>query len=416
MVQTTNGTLDGKGGGGGRPMSLMPLAVAGGGVHFTIVSVSQLFFVLCASALGASPALLGLMVTFRALLPLVMSLPSGGLIDRVGALRVLKLGCLGTTFALALMIWSPNLTVLALSQPLIGLTTLLTATALQVLVSAGIKADRDRRIATYSAWCSGGNMVGPLLGGAIASGVNAMPALADAAPIAGYRAAFASILVLIVIFLILVTLAGRGAPPAVPRRNDKATLTGFREGLELVRLPGVQYGLIGTFLIHFLQAVWNSFFPLYLEQLGYAAFAIAVFVSLRGGAALLSRAALPRVMKLASQERILAAAGCVAALCLMAIPAFGAWPVAIGLLTVILGAATGINMPVSTIIMVDDTDEGDRGKVMGLRLLTNRASQVVGPAAFGVLGGVVGLGAAFATGGGLLLALLLGFGRIAARP
>ena len=414
-------TEDGPGrrgsGGGGRmrPLPLLPLAVVGGGVHFTIVSVSQLFFVLYASALGASPALIGLMVTLRAILPLLLSLPSGGLIDRIGALRVLQLGGLGTIAALALMIWSPTLVLLAASQALIGLTTLLTATSLQVLVSAGSKAERDPRIATYSAWCSGGNMVGPLIGGAVASGVNALPAFAAAAPVAGYRAAFLAILVLIAVFVLLVTLAGRAAPPATPKSNDKASLTGFREGLALARLPGVQYGLMGTFLIHFLQSVWTSFFPLFLEQLGYAAFAISVFVALRGGAALLSRAALPRVMKLASQERILAGAGCVAALCLMAIPALGPLPVALGLLTVLLGAATGINMPVSTIIMVDDTHERDRGKVMGLRLLTNRASQVVGPAAFGVAGGAVGLGAAFVSGGALLLALLLGFAGLAGK-
>ena len=398
-----------------RPLPLLPLAVLGGGVHFTIVSVSQLFFVLYASALGASPALIGLMVTLRAILPLLLSLPSGGLIDRIGALRVLQLGGLGTIAALALMIWSPTLVLLAASQALIGLTTLLTATSLQVLVSAGSKEERDPRIATYSAWCSGGNMVGPLIGGAVASGVNALPAFAAAAPVAGYRAAFLAILVLIAVFVLLVTLAGRAAPPATPKSNDKASLTGFREGLALARLPGVQYGLMGTFLIHFLQSVWTSFFPLFLEQLGYAAFAISVFVALRGGAALLSRAALPRVMKLASQERILAAAGCIAALCLMAIPALGPLPVAIGLLTVLLGAATGINMPVSTIIMVDDTHERDRGKVMGLRLLTNRASQVVGPAAFGLAGGAFGLGAAFVSGGALLLALLLGFAGLAGK-
>jgi len=81
----------------------------------------------------------------------------------------------------------------------------------------------------------------------------------------------------------------------------------------------------------------------------------------------------------------------------------------IAMLTFLLGSSIGMNLPVTIMIMVEETKETERGKVMGLRLLTNRLSQMTAPAMFGLLGQAFGLTAAFYTGGGILLATMLGF-------
>jgi MFS-type transporter involved in bile tolerance (Atg22 family) len=60
-------------------------------------------------------------------------------------------------------------------------------------------------------------------------------------------------------------------------------------------------------------------------------------------------------------------------------------------------------------IMVDAVGESERGKLMGLRLLANRFSQVLSPAMFGVLGQLFGLTAAFYSGGAVLVATVVGF-------
>jgi hypothetical protein len=46
---------------------------------------------------------------------------------------------------------------------------------------------------------------------------------------------------------------------------------------------------------------------------------------------------------------------------------------------------------------------------MGLRLLSNRFSQILSPMMFGILGQTLGLTAAFYSGGSLLVFTLLGF-------
>ena len=48
------------------------------------MAVTQPFFALYASEVGASTALIGFMVTLKAFLPMFIAMPSGQLIDRIG--------------------------------------------------------------------------------------------------------------------------------------------------------------------------------------------------------------------------------------------------------------------------------------------------------------------------------------------
>lgn len=393
------------------------LGVVGGGVHFGIVSITQPFFALYAAEMGASTAMIGLMITLKAFLPLFIAMPSGQLIDRLGALTMVKIGGGITVLSLALMVWSPTLWVLAFSQLLIGAGTLLMASSLQVIVSEGGKAEREKNITRYSAWSSAGSMIGPLAGGALVSLTASVSLWGVSGSTLGYRTAFIFSLILAAAFLLAFMRIGR------KRQRERLTLTevkqmlgpgemlgSYMNGMSLTRLRGVQFGLAGTFLIHYLQSIWMSFFPLYLDSLGYSAWIISVLVSVRGLASLLSRSFLPALTKRLAHERILIGAGCIAALSVIGLPALHWHIVLIGLISFVLGCAVGVNMPVSTMIMVNDTRQDERGKVMGLRLLTNRVSQIAAPAMFGVAGEALGLTAAFYTGGIVLFAAMLGFG------
>ncbi|WP_020620384.1 MFS transporter [Paenibacillus daejeonensis] len=399
-------------------MQLKTLSVVGGGIHFAIIAITQPFFSLYAAELGASTALIGLMVTLKALLPLFIAMPSGQLIDRLGAPVMLTIGNGVTVASLALMVWSPNLTVLSLSQILVGAGTLLMAASLQVLVSDGEKAERERDIARYSAWSSAGTMIGPVIGGVIItlfaasrlSGEGAMEGQ-------GYRAAFLFSLLLAIVFMMAVLFRTTRTPGARLSVSElggmlgpKAVLQSYTSGAHLMKHAGVQFGLVSTFLIHYLQAIWMSFFPLYLDTMGYSALVISLLVALRGFASFISRAFLPWIMKGLAQTRILIFAGCIAAISLSILPLFASHVVWVGLISFVLGCAVGVNMPVSTMIMVTDENRGERGRIMGLRLFVNRVSQIVAPAMFGLVGQGIGLGAAFYASGGVLFAAITGFG------
>lgn len=382
--------------------------VIGGGVFFTIQGLANPFFALYATELGASTFAIGVMVTMKALLPIFIAIPSGQLIDSIGPMKMLKYGSWLLLASLLCTVFANGIPLLALSQVLIGASVVIMASSFQVLVAQGAREQRNAAIKNYSMWMSGGGMLGPILGGLVAS---AFPVPHD-----GYRAAFVASLVICAGFmLVLFWLSARYPHPEAGgvRIRDafgpSGILAGYKRGIGLAGSRPVQFGLTGTFLVMYIQALYMSFLPLYLAQAGFATLLISLTISLKGLAGMLSRVALGVLMKRYTLEVILMAAGTIAAVGVVLTPVAVMHPITMLALAAVIGGAVGVNLPVSIMIMVDAVGEGERGKLMGLRLLANRFSQVLSPAMFGILGQLFGLTAAFYSGGAVLVAMVLGF-------
>lgn len=386
------------------------VGIYGGGLYFTITGMAQPFFTLYAQEVGASTSAIGFMVTLRALLPIFIAMPSGQLIDSIGPVKMLKWGCLTLILSLFITYGSAGLWMLSLSQLLMGASIVIMSSALQVLVSEGNKNERNQNIAKYSMWMSGGGMLGPVIGGAIVS--------MFAAELVGYKMSFLISAFASVLFLLLILLLSRTYPHPDPSKAEvkprdivrlKGIADSYVSGWHLTKVRAVQFGLVGTFLIMYIQALYMSFMPLYMKELGYSTFVISLVLAIRGLAGMLSRYGLDWIMKRTHLERILTLAGMIASVCVLLTPLAGLHLAGIVALVLIMGAAVGINLPVSIMIVVNDTREADRGKLMGLRLLTNRFSQILSPAMFGLLGQALGLSFAFVTGGLFLVSTMLGF-------
>ncbi len=383
--------------------------IYGGGLFFTITGMAQPFFTLYAQEVGASTAAIGLMVTLRSVLPIFIAMPVGQLIDSVGPIRMLKYGSAFLILSLFTNMIADSLWMLSLSQVFMGTCVIIMASSFQVLVSEGQKNERNENIKKYSMWMSGGGMLGPLIGGAVTS--------LFANELFGYKFTFGAACVMSVLFFILLLATARGyirensAEAVDPREllKLKGITDSYMSGIGLMKIRSVQFGLIGTFLIMYIQALYMSFMPIYLDQLGFATMAISIIISIKGLAGMLSRYGLSWIMKKTHMERILLIAGLVAAICVVLTPLAGLHIAGIVLLALVMGAAVGINLPVSIMIVVNDTKDSDRGKIMGLRLIMNRFSQILSPAMFGLLGQLFGLTAAFYSGGAFLVATMLGF-------
>ncbi len=383
--------------------------ILGGGVFFTVVGLANPFFTLYASELGASTFAVGMMVTLRAVLPIVIAMPAGQLIDTVGPMRMLSLGVGALVASLVCTVLAQGIPLLALSQVLLGAAIIVSASSLQVLVAKGERDRRNDAIKRYSMWMSGGGMLGPLVGGLIAS--------LFAEPQDGYRAAFIVSSVATALFLCAILWLARsyrhspveGGPAVREVLSARGVLDSYKRGIDLTAHRPVQFGLTGTFLIMYIQALYMSFLPLYLDENGYETMMISAIISLKGLAGMLSRFLLGALMTRFTLETILTTAGTVAAVCVMLTPLAVDWPPTMIAVALILGASVGVNLPVSIMIMVEAVGETERGKLMGLRLLVNRFSQILSPAMFGVLGQAFGLGTAFLSGGTLLVATVLGF-------
>ncbi|MET3504840.1 MFS transporter [Halalkalibacter oceani] len=391
-------------------------AIYGGLLFFAINGMVQPFFTLYAQEIGASTAAIGFMVTLRALLPIFIALPSGQLIDSIGPMKMLIFGCFLLVLSLFTTFIATGLWTLALSQLLLGASMVITTSSFQVMVSEGDKRERDGNIKKYSMGMSAGGMIGPLLGGLIVS--------LFATDLIGYRMSFLFSTAVAAIWLFGSIVLSRYYPHPDPAKaavqprellKVQGVANSYVSGVHLTKNRAVQFGLIGTFLIMYIQAIYMSFMPLYLHELGYGTWMISIIIAEKGLSGILAMLLLGWVMKHAQLERILITAGMIAAVCVAITPLVSFHIGSIILLVLVMGAAVGINMPVSMMIMVNHTKDADRGKVMGLRLLMNRFSQVISPAAFGLLGHTLGLTAAFYTGGIFLVSTMCGFSIFSSR-
>lgn len=386
------------------------VGIYGAGLFFTITGMAQPFFTLYAQEVGASTASIGFMVTMRALLPIFIAMPAGQMIDSIGPMKMLKYGSVLLILSLFTTFIGGNLWMLSISQLLMGACIIIMASSLQVLVSDGEKNERNENIKKYSMWMSGGGMLGPLIGGMVVS--------VFATELLGYRMSFLFSGITSVVFFLILLITSRHYPHPDPEQAEikprdiirvKGVVDSYVSGWHLLSNRSVQFGLIGTFLIMYIQALYMGFIPLFLKELGYSTLIISVLLSLNGLAGMLSRYCLSWIMKRTHLERILTIAGMIAALCVLLTPIAGLHLVGVVLLILIMGGSVGINLPVSIMIMVNDTKDADRGKLMGLRLLANRFSQIISPAMFGILGQFMGLTFAFYTGGIFLVTMMFGF-------
>jgi len=384
--------------------------IVGGGLFFAINGLANPFFTLYASELGASTMAVGLMVTLKAVLPIFIAMPAGQLIDSIGPMKMLQFGAIFLLASLLCTVFATGIPLLALSQVLIGAAIVIMASSFQVLVSKGDKDARNDAIKRYSMWMSGGGMLGPILGGLIAS--------LFGTPMEGYRAAFIAATAATVIFMLLLAWLSRSYPHPKADEIDisakdvlsvKGVVSSYKRGIDLTEHRPVQFGLTATFLIMYIQALYMSFLPLYLAEHGFATLMISVIISVKGFTGMLSRFLLSYLMRHFPLEAILMTAGTIAAVCVVLTPLAVQTEVSMIVIAAILGGAVGVNLPVSIMIMVDAVGDSERGKLMGLRLLANRFSQILSPAMFGLLGQFLGLTTAFYSGGAMLVFTLLGF-------
>lgn len=385
--------------------------IYGGALYFTICCMSFPFFTLYASEFGASTAEIGLMITLAAFLPILIAMPVGQLIDTFGVLRLLQVGMLLLILALIANMMAVSLWMLFIAQILIGISNMMMASSLQVLVAEGSVNGNERNgnIKKFSLWTTLGLMLGPLIGGAVS--------MAFADVLTGYRFTFGLSSALSVLFIVFLFVIAKGYrhPKAAKTVETmellklKGIMGSYTSGIALTKSRGVQFGLIASFLIMFVQEIYTSFMPLYLKELGYSKLVITAMISARGFTGLLSQYALSWIMRLAHLERILIVAGFIAAFTLVLTPIAVLHVASVTVIVLVAGAATGINLPVSTMIMVNDIRDADLGKAVGLRLITGRLSQIVSPVTFGMVGQIAGLGISFYAGGIVLIGTMTGF-------
>ncbi len=339
--------------------------------------------------LGVPASWLGALSGSFALVPLVLALPAGHIVDRLGERRVMFAGsllmCAAGTVLLALGHTVPGLVA---GSVVLGTAHLGAIVGQQALVANSTTTGRmDSAFGYYTFAASLGQAAGPLMIVAF-GGTQAIP---DTTPI--FQAGIA-----VAIALFALTFAIEST------RTERGPATTENVGVrQLLRLPGLAGALLTACTVLAAVDISLVYLPALGAERGIASSLIGTLLVLRAASSMASRFFLGRLSEAIGRRRllILSIFGAAAGITVAAAPV----PVWMLLLAVaVAGFGLGVGQPLTMSWLAESAPPGARGRAMSLRLTGNRAGQVVIPGAIGMV--AAGLGAAgvlWVTAAGLAL-------------
>lgn len=365
----------------------------------TLMMVSM-FVPLYAVTLGASPAVVGLLVSMNYLIPMFLALSVGGLVDRIGSKGPLSAAALLLALA-PMVVWAqPSIASLALLQVLAGIAHLVFVVSAQRFVSdLGRGARAERNFGWYSTFQSAGQMAGPLLGGLLID-------------LQGRQGAFLGAGLLALLALVVTRLL-RAPPPDAPAVADgaKAAATeqpgqgpGRHQKIRgLLANPGMRMAIAISCGVLVAQSVGQTFLPVYLDELRFSATMIGFLISLRGFMSMMVRPFMPVIVR-ALGGRATAAMIMVLVLALgLGMTGFVDTVLPLMAASLLVGLGAGITQPLSIVTVTDHVAKSEVGLALGMRLTWNRLAQVSSPALMGLVAQFGGLSWAFVAAASTLL-------------
>jgi len=348
---------------------------------------SRMTTTLFALSLGASALTVGMLAALFAVLPMLLSVTAGRVIDRLGPRRPVMLGLATLACGATLPYLFPSVGILYISSPLIGTSFMLLHISMNSVF--GAYGTPEQRAVTFS-WLSLGfsisNSVGPLIAG-------------YAIETFGHAGAMVTLATLPVIGLVL--LARRTRPLPRPAHVARGVHGGV---MELLRLPALRHTLIASGLLNVGWDIYSFLMPLYGSRIGLAAGTIGVVMACFAVATFLVRAVLTQLVRRLRQWLLIASAMTLAGIAYLLFPFVQSVPLLMTL-SFILGVGLGASQPVIMAVLYEVSPPGRQGEAVGIRTTMLSGSQTFIPLASGAMAGALGMTPVFAL---IALALLGG--------
>ena len=134
--------------------------------HFTRHGISYPLIPLLAENFGAAPSEIGFAVGAFGLIGVFLSIPLGGLIDRVGPKRMLVFGVISNIANAAILVHASTISELIIAQMIAGLAFMLIVVGSQALISKVLNPrEREKTFGLLTVGASIGLGLGPVFGG-----------------------------------------------------------------------------------------------------------------------------------------------------------------------------------------------------------------------------------------------------------
>ncbi|MET4622257.1 MFS family permease [Arthrobacter sp. 2762] len=340
---------------------------------------------------------LGVLAASYAVFPLLLALPIGSLVDRLGERRLMAVGSAVVLACSAfLLFWGTSVAALIAGTALLGAGQLACVVGQQAVVANNAESTRlDSAFGYLTFAASLGQALGPLAI-SLVSGASVRP---------NTQAIFIlsvgmSLVLFLATFVVSSRVSGR-------KRVAKGAQRSKGSAVSLLKTPGVVRALATSATVLAVVDLTVVYLPALGAERGITAATVGLMLAVRAVFSMVSRLGLGRVSRKLGRMRLLVLSLVVSTVSL----AVAAIPMPVWLLIIVmafLGLGLGIGQPLTMSWLSAQAPEGQRGRALALRLAGNRVGQVVLPSAIGVV--AVGLGAAgvflasaVAVGGTMLL-------------
>ena len=332
-----------------------------------------------AEKMGATPAVVGLLVSTYALCQLIAGPILGRMSDHMGRRPLLLVSQLGTFAGFLLLAYSKVLWLVFLSRVIDGLTAGNLSLAQAYISDVTKPEERAKSFALIGIAFGMGFLIGPAISGFLAQFSYQYPIFAAAALSAGS---------ILSTYFLLPATPPAAADSATPR---KFTLLDWGNYARYLREPGLAPLLWQFFAFAFTFSLFMTGFPLFAErrfewhghpfgpkEVGYVYAYLGVLgVILQGGL-------MGRLVKVFGEMKLVRAGFFFA---MAGLAALG-FTHGIPLLLVVAAAAsigTGVNRPALTSLITQKAGRSEQGVVLGLTQSLNSISAICAPAVAGFL-------------------------------
>ncbi|WP_236013300.1 MFS transporter [Paenibacillus glycanilyticus] len=349
-----------------------------------ILNMTRPIISLYGSNLGASALEIGYLTAAYAFLPLLFSIHAGRAADKMGDKIPVLGGFIGVGLGMAVPYLFDSLWALYVSQVIVGISHIFIVISLQNVIGNSAPADkRDYYFSMFSTAVSLGAVIGPVIGGYVAENLS-------------YQAVFStSCVVCILAFILSLQLQSTA-------RNRGSANSNLLSSISLLKMLVLRKAMFSSALALYSRDIFMAYFPLYGKHLGLTTSTIGWIIALQGLFMVAVRFSLTRLTNALGRDQILMASIFIAGLSFLLIP-MTEHVILLGLWSACMGAGLGCSQPLSMTTTYNASPKSRTGEVLGLRLAVNKASQLVAPLFFGLIGSSLSLLSVFIVSGAFLV-------------
>ena len=323
---------------------------------------------------GASPFVVGVVLSLLTVIPILFALRWGRWVDRAGVRWPMLAGVAAILVAMVLGWAFPRMETLFVVSPLAGSGFFLYHIAAgQAAAMIGRPEDRVKNFSLLALAFSTSGFIGPTLSGFAIDGI-------------GYDNAMLALSVGVLVNTMVLAVR----KDDIPRHESSASPQERRRVSDLLRIPGFRLVFIVSGVLSMTWDLFAFVMPIHGSQLGLSATTIGILLGAFGSAVFVVRLLLPLIAHRVDEWRMLIAAMLMSGATLLAFPLVHGVPLLMTL-SFLLGVGLGGTQPFIMALLYEKAPPGRGAEVLSVRTWLINVSQTGVPLAFGALGAVLGM-------------------------